>query len=249
MDANGVRHRASTSSNPGSGYTTAPTVTIIDGNQAAPERRPTVDGDDRRSAGSTSPTGGAGLRLRADRDDHRHASAPPTRAPAPPRRSPCKGAVTDITVTNPGAGYLTPGLQEVRRHPARPRADGGEQPRPVHPGRGARHHHLSRAPTTTRSRSSSTGMKFHRDLPATLLRGYVQLSTSVVPGKQVAAGEREPRPGRARHADRRLHRGGRPALSRPDDRRARRTGRCGSCSATCCRPASPATCSCRSTPR
>ena len=29
-------------------------------------------------------------------------------------------------------------------------------------------------------------MKFHRDLPATLLRGYVQLSTSVVPGKHVA---------------------------------------------------------------
>ncbi len=28
--------------------------------------------------------------------------------------------------------------------------------------------------------------KFHRDLPATLLRGYVQLSTPVVPGKQVA---------------------------------------------------------------
>ena len=28
-------------------------------------------------------------------------------------------------------------------------------------------------------------MKFHRDLPATLLRGYVQLSTSVVPGKKV----------------------------------------------------------------
>ena len=26
-------------------------------------------------------------------------------------------------------------------------------------------------------------MKFHRDLPATLLRGYVQLSTSVVPGQ------------------------------------------------------------------
>ena len=28
-------------------------------------------------------------------------------------------------------------------------------------------------------------MQFHRDLPATLLRGYVQLSTSVVPGNQV----------------------------------------------------------------
>ena len=28
-------------------------------------------------------------------------------------------------------------------------------------------------------------MKFHRDLPATLLRGYVQLSTSVVPGTHV----------------------------------------------------------------
>jgi len=29
-------------------------------------------------------------------------------------------------------------------------------------------------------------MKFHSQLPATLLRGYVQLSTSVVPGNQVA---------------------------------------------------------------
>ena len=36
-------------------------------------------------------------------------------------------------------------------------------------------------------------MKFHRDLPATLLRGYVQLSTSVVPGTHGASEQCEPR--------------------------------------------------------
>ncbi len=79
-------------------------------------------------------------------------------------------------------------------------------------------------------------MKFHRDLPATLLRGYVQLSTGVVPGKQVALSNANVDPARRRHPDRRAT----PAstLRTTSGRRSspRRTGRCGSCSATCCRP-------------
>ena len=59
------------------------------------------------------------------------------------------------------------------------------------------------ARTTTRSRWCSTGSRCTRTCRPTLLRGYVQLSTSVVPGAAGAAGQRAPgRHGRLRS---RLH--------------------------------------------
>ena len=92
-----------------------------------------------------------------------------------------KGAVTDITVTAPGSGYLTPGLKKF--------VD-------TLPGLGpnAANDLGQYIPVAVPDTTTYPGtdyyeiavvqyrMKFHRDLPATLLRGYVQLSTSVVPG-------------------------------------------------------------------
>ncbi len=164
-----------------------------------------------------------------------------------------KGAVTDINVTDRGRRLPHAGPEEVRRHAARSRPDGRERPRQVHPGRRARHDHVPGQRTTTRSRSSSTGISSTGTCRPTLLRGYVQLSTRVVPGHARRAGQREPRPERC-PTPRSCSDGTRPTASttrttsaRPSS--PRRTGRSGSCSATCCPPASPATCSCPSTPR
>ncbi len=110
------------------------------------------------------------------------------------------GAVTGVTVTDPGSGYLTPGLKKfVDTLPGTGRATKNDLGQYI--------------PTAVPDTTTYPGtdyyeiavvqyrMKFHRDLPATLLRGYVQLSTSVVPGKQRAADQRQPRPDRRRCAD------------------------------------------------
>ncbi|MFM2071486.1 MAG: hypothetical protein RLZZ623_1749, partial [Actinomycetota bacterium] len=95
-----------------------------------------------------------------------------------------KGAVTAITVTAPGAGYLTPGIKKF--------VD-------TLPGEGATNaNNLGQyIPVAVPDTTTYPGtdyyeiavvqyrMKFHSDLPATLLRGYVQLSTGTIPGKQV----------------------------------------------------------------
>ena len=91
--------------------------------------------------------------------------------------------------TNPGAGYLTPGIRKfVDTLPgltpagANTFADGS-------PGN---YIPVAVADTTTYPGTDyyeialvQYRQKFHSDLPATLLRGYVQLSTSVVPGAQI----------------------------------------------------------------
>ncbi|MGV8850467.1 MAG: fibronectin type III domain-containing protein, partial [Propionibacteriaceae bacterium] len=93
------------------------------------------------------------------------------------------GAVTSIIVDLPGAGYLTPGLKKF--------VD-------TLPGLGAgKVNDLGQyIPIGVPDKTTYPGtdyyeigvvqyrMKFHRDLPATLLRGYVQLSTPVVPGNR-----------------------------------------------------------------
>ncbi len=106
-------------------------------------------------------------RHRRDRDDHAGHSIDPV-----------TGAITGMTVTNAGTGYNSvPGIRKFVDTLPGLGAGRREQPRPVHPGRRRRHDHLSRAPTTTRSRSCSTREKMHTDLPPTTLRGYVQIET------------------------------------------------------------------------
>ncbi len=169
---------------PGSGYTEAPTVRVLDAAQVNPTAAEvtatigitridvTSGGEGYDSAPVVAITDTVGI---ADKG----ASATAIVA--------AKGAVTDITVTTPGAGYLTPGLKKF--------VD-------TLPGMGPdQKNDLGQyIPTAVPDTTTYPGtdyyeiavvqyrMKFHRDLPATLLRGYVQLSTSVVPGNRVALG-------------------------------------------------------------
>ena len=93
--------------------------------------------------------------------------------------------------------------------------------------------------------------KFSSDLPATLVRGYVQLETPANAAisqhypltNELLNGTQVPvmingQPGSRRHP---------AAVARPDHRRPPRTSRSASSSATCFPPASTATSSCRPT--
>ena len=161
MDANGVVDGV-TVVDPGSGYTSRP---------------------DRRRSGTaprrTSPTpavaaatigigqidvtsGGAGLRLRADRHDHRQRRAVRQgRQRHGDRRRQGRRHGDQRHGTRRRLPHARP--QEVRRHASRPRAGGREQPRQLHPGRGPRHHHLPRHRLLRDRASCSTAMKFHRE--------------------------------------------------------------------------------------
>jgi FtsP/CotA-like multicopper oxidase with cupredoxin domain len=179
MDGNGVVTGIDVV-DPGSGYVHAPTVTILDGTQVNATAATAIATIDVTAIDLTSP--GAGYDsaptvtvLDSDGTD-RGASATATVA--------AKGSVTDVVVQSPGAGYLTPGLKKF--------VD-------TLPGLGdtAANDLGEYIPVAVPDTTSYPGTdyyeiavvqyrhKFHKDLPATLLRGYVQLSTSVIPGKQL----------------------------------------------------------------
>ena len=166
----------------GSGYLTAPTVRVLDGNADNPTGavvRATIgvsriDVVDPGAGFVTAPEvvisdsqGGTGF----------DATATATVASA--------GAVSDIAITVPGKGYLTPGLKKfVDTLPGL--------------GKGAANNLGNYIPVAVPDTTTYPGtdyyeigvvqyrQKFHSSLPATLLRGYVQLSTAVVPGDHVA---------------------------------------------------------------
>jgi len=180
MDANGVVTAISVV-DAGSGYTSAPSVTILDGDQVNPTPATATatigigridltsggEGYDAAPTVTISDTTGT-----ADKG----ASAVATVA--------VRGAVTSITVTTPGAGYVTPGLRKF--------VD-------TLPGLGeAGENNLGQyIPVAVPDTTTYPGtdyyeigvvqyrMQFHSDLEPTLLRGYVQLSTDVVPGRRV----------------------------------------------------------------
>ena len=167
---------------PGTGYTSAPTVRVLDGNADNPTGavvRATIavariDVVDPGAGYVAAPdvvisdsSGGTGL----------DATATATIA--------MLGAVSDITVTAPGKGYLTPGLKKfVDTLPGL--------------GKGAANNLGNYIPVAVPDTTTYPGtdyyeigvvqyrQQFHSSLPATLLRGYVQLSTPVVPGDHVA---------------------------------------------------------------
>ena len=97
------------------------------------------------------------------------------------------GAVTDITVDDPGSGYLTPGLKkfvDTLAGDGAAEANNMDQYIPIavpdtetYPGTD----YYEIALVQYRE-------KFASSMPATLLRGYVQLSTPVVVGKHVGLG-------------------------------------------------------------
>ncbi|SEN82174.1 Multicopper oxidase [Cryobacterium luteum] len=184
MDANGVVTGVEIA-NAGSGYTSAPTVTLTDASKTAPDRPAQVEA----TIGVTRidvTDGGAGYDSTPAVTIADTLGAADKGASATAKVA-VKGSVTDIVVTTPGAGYLTPGIKKfVDTLPGQGEANANDlgQYIPV------------AVPDTTTYPGTDYyeiavvqyRMKFHRDLPATLLRGYVQISTTVVPGKNVALG-------------------------------------------------------------
>jgi len=171
--------------NPGSGYTSAPTVTIWDG--GAPATTPAVAATAVATIGIGQidvTSGGAGY------------DSPPTvaindtvgvadKGASATATVAVKGAVTAINVTTPGAGYLTPGLKKF--------VDELSGLGPTAANNLGNYIPVAVPDTSTYPGSDyyeigvvQYRMKFSSQLPATLLRGYVQLSTSLVPGAGVA---------------------------------------------------------------
>ncbi len=177
MDASGVVTGVDVV-DPGSGYTSAPTVAILDADQVNPTPATVtatigISRIDVTSGGQGYDSAPTVAITDTDGTD-RGASATAEVA--------VKGAVTGVTVTDPGSGYLTPGLKKfVDTLPGQDEAHQNDlgQYIPV------------AVPDTTTYPGADYyeialvqyRMKFHSDLPATLLRGYVQVSTGVVPGK------------------------------------------------------------------
>jgi FtsP/CotA-like multicopper oxidase with cupredoxin domain len=165
----------------GSGYTSAPTVTILDGNQVNPTAAHAfatiaIDQVDVTSGGQgydTPPT--VTIRDTQGTAD-KGASATATVA--------VRGAVTAINVTAAGAGYLTPGIKKF--------VDTLAGLGPTNANNLGQYIPVATADTTTYPGADyyeigvvQYRQQFSSSLPATLLRGYVQLATSKVPGKMV----------------------------------------------------------------
>jgi FtsP/CotA-like multicopper oxidase with cupredoxin domain len=165
----------------GSGYLSAPTIDILDGNKVNP-----TGADIGATIGVTRidvTAGGRGYDtpptvLVTDTIGAADKGASATATIA--RR----GAVTSVTVVNPGSGYLTPGLKKF--------VD-------TLPGTGPENanNYGQYIPEAVKDTTTYPGsdyyeiavvqyrQQFSSQLPASLLRGYVQLSTAAVPGRRV----------------------------------------------------------------
>ena len=166
---------------PGSGYTTAPTVKILDGDKANPKGARVVATIGIGQIDVTS--GGAGYDS-VPTVTITDSVAPFDKGASATATVAVKGAVTAVNVTTPGSGYLTPGLKKF--------VD-------TLPGLGAtaannlgQYIPVAVPDTTTYPGTDYYEIavvqyrhQFSSQLPATLVRGYVQLSTTVVPGAHV----------------------------------------------------------------
>jgi hypothetical protein len=167
----------------GSGYTTAPTITITDAGQP-PVQDPAVAVATIGIGKIDITSGGLGYDS-APAVTITDMGGTSTVAASATANIAVKGAVTGITVVSQGTGYLTPGLKKFVDTLAGLGPTGANDLGQYIP--------VAVPDTTTYPGSDyyeigvvQYRMKFHRDLPATLLRGYVQISTSVVPGAHVA---------------------------------------------------------------
>ena len=173
---------------PGSGYTTAPTVTVKDGG-AYNETDPAIVHSTINVTQVDVTSGGAGYTGTPtisimDVVDPAHPANPAIdRYASGTVNVASNGAVTGVTVTNGGAGYLTPGLKKF--HDTLPKLGAA--------GANSLGNYLPVAQADTESYPGSdfyviavmqTRHQFSSDMPATLIRTYVQLSTSAVPGTQ-----------------------------------------------------------------
>ena len=166
----------------GSGYAHAPSVDIYDGsnqNLATPAAvKATID-----ASRIDVTDGGAGYDS-VPTVTIADSVAPLDKGASAVAKVAVMGAVTDITVDEAGAGYLTPGLKKfVDTLPG----DGATEANNMG-------QYIPIAVPDTKTYPGTDyyeiGLvqyraKFASSLPATLLRGYVQISTSKVPGKKV----------------------------------------------------------------
>ena len=191
LDANGTVH-AVVVDDPGSGYSTAPAVAIHNGTLMDP------------IAGATEATATSTLKLVGLSVGHNgsgYTSAPTVTVSDVPGGSGTGatataitdvGAIDKITVDTPGAGYLTPGMKKFQDElplPCDPTAAGTGCP--ADPA--AKFLPLAVPDEVTvngvKADQYEIGLvqyktKFSSDLPATLVRGYVQLSHGNVQGQQ-----------------------------------------------------------------
>ncbi len=169
---------------PGSGYLTAPTVTIKDGPSVNPTAATVV---------ATISIGRIDiLNVGAGYDsvpvvtisDVADPAGPIDRGATATATLAAKGAVTGITVVTPGTGYLTPGLKKF--------VDTLSGLGPTNVNTLGNYIPIAVPDTTTYPGTDyyeiaavQYRQKFASSMPATLQRGYVQLSTTVVPGAHV----------------------------------------------------------------
>ncbi len=198
MNANGTITRVIVD-DPGSGYSSAPGVAIHNGTLMDPisgETPATVTStlklsglvvtnigtgySSRPTVTITDPTGsGTGATARADTDT---------------------GAISAVAVTNAGSGFLTAGIKKFQDDlpvTCDPKADGTGCPTaPATPAMGANNKFIPLGVPEAKTYNGKAAdeyviglvqyrTKFSSDLPATLARGYVQLSTTAVPGQHV----------------------------------------------------------------
>ena len=183
----------------GSGYTEAPNVAIHDGTLMDP------------ISGSTPAVVTSTLELSAltiDEIGSDYTSSPEVTVTDPTGSgtgatvvaTTDSGAIAGVTVDTAGTGYLTQGIkkfQDVLPLNCDPTADGtGCPPAAETPGVGAANKFIPLGVPEVKTYDGQEAdeyviglvqykTKFSSDLPATLVRGYVQLSTTAVPGQHV----------------------------------------------------------------
>ena len=169
---------------PGTGYKTAPTVIVYDGlvtNPAGPAVLKTTIGVGRVDviSGGTGYSAAPALAITDTGVGGTGAGAAATATVV------AAGAVTSIAATAPGAGYLTAGLKKFQ--------DTLSGLGPTAANNLGNYIPVAVPDTTTFPGTDyyeigvvQYRQKFSSSMPATLLRGYVQLSTTVVPGASVA---------------------------------------------------------------
>ena len=169
--------------NPGAGYASAPMVTIHDGPYPYGPGEGTATAEATIGIGKIDVTSGGRGYLSAPVVTIRDVGGVDRDASATAKVA-VKGAVTSIVVKIRGAGYLTPGIKKF--------VDTLPGLTPTGANSYGQYIPVAVSDTTTYPGSDyyeiavvQYRQRFSSQLPPTLLRGYVQLSTSVVPGKHV----------------------------------------------------------------
>ncbi|MEI6647523.1 MAG: MBG domain-containing protein [bacterium] len=178
---------------PGSGYTSAPILDILDGVKfaATPATAVATISIDRIDVTA----GGEGYLTEPMVTIRDTVGEPDKGASATASIAPL-GAITSIEVTRAGSGYLTPGIKKF--------VDTLAGLGPAGTNNLGQYIPIAVPDTTTYPGADyyeiavvQYRQKMHSSLPPTLLRGYVQLSTSVIPGAHVALSNASLNPGDA----------------------------------------------------